>query len=207
MSSASSAITGFSLMASLIVAIGAQNTFVLRQGLRREHVGAVISFCVTADVLLSSIGIAGLGAALGRVPRLDAVLTSGGTVFLAWYAATAARRAFDPNALHCDEDGGRLPLRGVLTSAAAFTFLNPHVYLDTVLFIGAVGAARPSGEHVYFLLGIALASFIWFSILGYGARLFAPVFSRPSAWRVLDALVAIVMGILAIGLFLRILPG
>ncbi len=196
----SSSLAGFGLTGSLIVAVGAQNTFVLRQGLRREHVGAVVAFCIAADVLLMTAGVAGLGAAIGRVPGLTDVLTVGGAGFLAWYAVGALRRALRPDVLAADAEGGALTLKAALGRAAGFTLLNPHVYLDTVLLMGSVSAALAESQRPGFLLGASLASTAWFLALGYGARLLAPLFRRPLSWRVLDAAIAVTMATLAIGL-------
>ena len=207
MSNISSLPGGFALMASLIVAVGAQNTFVLRQGLRREHVGAVVLVCITADVLLTAAGVAGLGTAFRSVPGLAPALTCGGAAFLAWYGVAALRRALRPDVLAADAAGGALPLRAALGRAAGFTLLNPHVYLDTVLLMGSVSAALAAGERPGFLLGAALASTAWFLALGYGARLLAPLFSRPVAWRVLDGAVALTMAVLAVGLVRQAVGG
>ncbi len=191
---------GFALAAALIVAIGAQNAFVLRQGLRREHVGPVVLFCAGADAVLMTAGVAGLGAALGRAPGLVALLTLGGAAFLTWYGLAALRRAFRPGVLLATQGEQRLPLAAALWRAACFTFLNPHVYIDTVLLVGAVGTAQAAGARPSFVLGASLASAAWFSGLGYGARLLAPLFARPAAWRILDALVGAVMLTLAAAL-------
>lgn len=207
MSILSSLASGFALMASLIVAVGAQNTFVLRQGLRREHVGAVVLFCIAADVTLMSAGVAGLGAAVGRVPGLTAALTIGGAAFLAWYGWNALQRSLRPEALAAESDGAALPLRAALGRAAGFTLLNPHVYLDTVLLMGSVSAALTVEQRPGFLLGASLASASWFVALGYGARLLAPLFRRPVAWRVLDGAVAATMAVLAVSLLQQVTSG
>ena len=207
MSSLSPVAGGFALMASLIVAVGAQNTFVLRQGLRGEHVGAVVLFCIAADVTLMAAGVAGLGAAVGRVPGLSAALTAGGAAFLGWYAVAALRRSLRPGTLVAESAGGAVPLRATLGRAAGFTLLNPHVYLDTVLLLGSVSAALAAGERPGFLLGASLASASWFVALGYGARLLAPLFRRPVAWRLLDGAVALTMAILALALARQVLAG
>ena len=203
----SPAARGFALMGSLIVAVGAQNTFVLRQGLRREHVGAVVLFCVAADVTLMAAGVAGLGAAIGRVPGLTTALTVGGAGFLAWYAFGALRRAVRPDVMAADPDGRALPLRAALGRAAGFTLLNPHVYLDTVLLMGSVSAALAVDERPGFLLGASLASTAWFAALGYGARLLAPLFRKPAAWRLLDGAVAATMLVLAVLLVQQVARG
>lgn len=207
MSNMSSAASGFALMGSLIVAVGAQNTFVLQQGLRREHVGAIVLFCIAADVSLMTAGVAGLGAAVGRVPGLTSALTVGGAAFLSWYAWTALRRALRPDAMTTDPAGRALPLGVALGRAAGFTLLNPHVYLDTVLLMGSVSAALAADQRPGFLVGASLASTSWFLALGYGARLLAPLFRKPSAWRLLDGTVAATMTVLAVTLLRQVVAG
>ena len=193
-------LTGFSLSAGLIIAIGSQNAFVLRQGLRREHVGPVVAFCALADLALIAAGVAGLGAVLGRLPGLVTLLALGGAMFLGWYGLTALRRAAQPGKLVTDGAGAALTLGGALTQVAAFTLLNPHVYLDTVLLVGSVGAAQPKGAQVSFVAGAGLASLMWFAALGFGARLLAPLFARSVAWRMLDLGVGVTMIMVATGL-------
>ena len=186
--------TGFALSLGLIVAIGAQNAFVLRQGLRREHVLPVVLFCAVADALLVAVGVLGMGRVLDSLPALAPLLTLGGALFLLAYAALAWRRALNPGALHAARSGGgATPLPRVLAQTAAFTLLNPHVYVDTVLLVGAVGAQQPGAGKAAFIAGSALASAGWFVTLGAGARLLAPLFARPAAWRWLDAFVGSVM--------------
>lgn len=198
--------TGFALSATLIIAIGAQNSFVLRQGLRREHVVPIVAFCALADLTLISAGVAGLATVLGKAPALTMALTVAGTLFLLWYGLRAVRRALQPQALRA-AGGARISLRGAVVQAAAFTFLNPHVYLDTVLLMGSVGARQPADARLWFVGGAALASGAWFTALGFGARLLAPLFSRPRAWQVLDILVGATMLALAAGLVHQALGG
>ena len=186
--------TGFALSLGLIVAIGAQNAFVLRQGLRREHVLPVVLFCAAADALLVALGVLGMGRVLDSLPALAPLLTLGGALFLLAYAALAWRRALNPGALHAARaGGGTSPLPRVMAQTAAFTLLNPHVYVDTVLLVGAVGAQQPGAGKAAFVAGSALASAGWFVTLGIGARLLAPLFAQPAAWRWLDAFVGSVM--------------
>jgi L-lysine exporter family protein LysE/ArgO len=189
--------TGFVVSATLIVAIGAQNAFVLRQGIRREHVAPTVLFCVLADLVLIGAGVAGLAEVLGHAPALTVVLTVAGAAFLLWYGLNALRRAAKPQSLQASAGSERLPLRRVLAQAAGFTFLNPHVYLDTVLLVGTVGARQALDGRIAFVGGAACASFVWFTGLGFGARLLAPVFARPAAWRRLDMLVGLTMITLA----------
>lgn len=196
--------TGAVLGLTLIVAIGAQNAFVLRQGLRREHVGPIVAFCALADALLMLGGVAGLAKLLGDRPWLATVLTLGGAVFLAVYGLRALWRARKPSALNAAEGQTALSLTQALAQTAAFTLLNPHVYLDTVLLVGSVGAQWGEARW-WFAAGAAASSVLWFTSLGYGARWLAPVFARPRAWQVLDAVIGVVMLALATVLVLRLL--
>lgn len=194
--------SGFLLSAALIMAIGAQNLFVLRQGLKREHVGPVILFCGSADALLIAAGVAGVGAFLTAIPQLTFFLTIGGAAFLGWYGIKALRRMAAPEAMAVASNGN-ISLGGAMAATAGFTFLNPHVYLDTVLLMGAAGSAQPAALRPIFVAGAVAASFTWFAALGYGARLLLPLFARPMAWRVLDAIVGITMLSLAASLLMR----
>jgi L-lysine exporter family protein LysE/ArgO len=198
------AATGFALGLTLIVAIGAQNAFVLRQGLRREHVGPVVALCAACDAVLMAAGVAGLAGLLGERPALAFWLTVGGVAFLTTYGLMALKRALRPGALHAAADSGALSLRQALLTAAGFTLLNPHVYLDTVVLVGSIGAQQPVPLRLWFVLGAASASVLWFTSLGYGARLLAPLFERPRAWQVLDALIGATMLLLAGLLALRL---
>ena len=199
----SAAVTGATLGLTLIVAIGAQNAFVLRQGLRREHVGLIVAFCAAADALLMIAGVAGLAQLLGDRPALALWLTAGGAIFLAIYGLRALRRALKPAALQAAEGTAAITLPQALVQTAAFTLLNPHVYLDTVVLVGTVGAQMGQARW-WFAGGAAGASVLWFTSLGYGARLLAPVFARPRAWQVLDALIGVTMLLLS-GLLWRAL--
>ncbi len=189
---------GFGLCATLIVAIGAQNAFVLRQGLRREHVGPIVALCILLDALLMAAGVFGL-AGLSRLSPwvLDALLVSG-VAFLLVYGWSAARRAWSPGLLAVDPSRSpRQPLALVLGQTLAMTLLNPHTFLDTVVLVGAVGAQQPAAQQFSFWLGAVGASSAWFVLLGFGARMLTPVFARPLAWRCLDGLVAATMWSLA----------
>ncbi|HEV7256886.1 MAG TPA: LysE family transporter [Bosea sp. (in: a-proteobacteria)] len=191
---------GFALSAGLIVAIGAQNMFVLRQGLKREHVWPIVLFCAAADAALIVAGVNGLGSALAVVPGLAFALSLGGSAFLAWYGISALRRAASSSALIVEQAAG-ISLKAALAGTAAFTFLNPHVYIDTVMLMGAVGTSLPVAERTPFMIGAASASFAWFAGLGFGARFLAPFFSRPAAWRGLDVAIGILMLALSVSLF------
>ncbi|QIK75339.1 LysE/ArgO family amino acid transporter [Nocardioides piscis] len=194
------ALTGFGTGLSLIVAIGAQNAFVLRQGIRREHVLAVAALCAAADAALIVAGVLGIGTVVERAPLALDVLRWGGVVFLLGYAALALRRAARPHHLRVNGQGAGAGLRAALVTAAALTFLNPHVYLDTVLLLGSIANQHGSSGRWVFAAGAVTASVLWFFGLAYGARTLAPVFERPAAWRVLDGLIAVVMVAIALGL-------
>jgi L-lysine exporter family protein LysE/ArgO len=191
-------VQGMVLGLGLIVAIGAQNAFVLRQGLRREHVGSVVAFCAVADAALITAGVFGMAQALGDWPALARALALGGAAFLAVYGWRALQRARQANALDVTNTGQGLSRRAALAQAAAFTLLNPHVYLDTVLLVGSIGAQQPAPLQGWFAAGASAASLLWFSALGFGARWLAPWFARPRAWQVLDALIGVTMWVLSL---------
>ena len=202
-------IQGLVLSLGLIVAIGAQNAFVLRQGLRREHVGSIVLFCALADALLITAGVMGMARALGESPGLARALALAGAVFLTLYGWRALQRARPASRLTASEDGAGLTRGAALAQAAAFTLLNPHVYLDTVLLVGSIGAQQPAGMQPWFIAGASAASLGWFTSLGFGARWLAPWFARPRAWQVLDALIGLTMWVLAALLLRHVLriPG
>jgi L-lysine exporter family protein LysE/ArgO len=192
----SAGLSGFLLGGSLIIAIGAQNAFVLRQGLKREFVFVVCLICSLSDALLIAAGVAGLGALVQRSETAIQIVTIGGALFLFAYGALAFFRAAQPGAL--DASGEKAGTLGAAVLAAlAFTFLNPHVYLDTVLLLGSLSGRYSGGARLAYGIGAALASFTWFFGLGYGARILAPLFARQSAWRVLDIGVGVVMWLIA----------
>jgi L-lysine exporter family protein LysE/ArgO len=193
------AASGLGLGLALIIAIGAQNAFVLRQGLRGEHVVAVVAVCALSDLVLIAAGIAGTGALLDAAPEAVMVIRWAGAAFLLGYGALAARRALRPAGALTTEAAQRTPLLPTVLTASALTWLNPHVYLDTVVLLGSV-AATQGDLRWHFGAGAAVGSLLWFSALGAGGRLLRPVFARPGAWRVLDAGIALVMVVLAIGL-------
>lgn len=190
--------SGLATGLALIVAIGSQNAFVLRCGIRREHVLPIVAFCAISDAVLIAAGVGGTGALMrGNALLMDAT-RYGGALFLASYGLLAARRAWHGEQLLLDAQGSS-SLGAALAACFAFTFLNPHVYLDTVVLLGSV--ANQHGEARWtFGVGAMCGSLLWFSALGFGARLLAPWFARPLAWRLLDGLIALVMGTLAYGL-------
>ncbi|MCQ0970848.1 LysE/ArgO family amino acid transporter [Paracoccus sp. TK19116] len=196
-----SAIAGLLTGLSLIVAIGAQNAFVLKQGLMRQHVLAVCLFCAISDAVLIAAGVAGAGAIAARAPWFLILMRWGGAAFLIWYGARAALSAWRGGETLRAAGAPPAPLAVTLTTIAALTWLNPHVYLDTVVLLGSISAQSP--DRLAFALGAMSGSFLFFFSLGYGARLLAPVFARSAAWRVLDALIAAVMWSIAAGLILH----
>ncbi|MCB1471696.1 MAG: amino acid transporter [Rhodobiaceae bacterium] len=191
--------TGLLVGLGLIVAIGAQNAFVLRQGLLREHVVPVILVCALSDLILIAAGVLGLGTLISQSPVLIRIATWGGAGFLLVYAGLALRRAMAPESLRPAANEGN-SLRAVVVAALLFTWLNPHVYLDTVVLFGSLSASYDGAGRVAFWCGGSLASIAWFSLLGGGARFLAPLFSRPVSWRILDLAIAAVMVAIAISL-------
>jgi L-lysine exporter family protein LysE/ArgO len=196
-----SLLAGLGLGLSLIVAIGAQNAFVLRQGLRREHVLVVVVICALSDAVLIALGIAGLGALIQQADWLLVVVRIAGAAFLIWYGVRSAMRAFRPATLDADPAGNPISLRTAVATVLALTWLNPHVYLDTVVLLGSIGATH-GDTRWWFAAGAALGSVLWFSALGFGSRMLRPLFARPVSWRVLDGLIAIVMIGIAVSLLL-----
>lgn len=192
-------LSGLALGLALIVAIGAQNLHVLRQGLRREHVAGVVAICAASDIALIIVGSAGVGRVIASRPLLLTTATVGGVAVVSWYGLQAARRAWRPQSLRTDEAGTAVPWPRVAATTMALTWLNPHVYLDTVVLVGSVSATFGAGAG-WFTLGAGVASVVWFTLLGFGAALVAGAFSRPGTWRVFDAVVALVMGSVAVKL-------
>jgi L-lysine exporter family protein LysE/ArgO len=187
-------LTGF----ALIVAIGAQNAFVLRQGIRGEHIGAVILTCLLCDVVGIAAGVTGLGAVLSRWPAVVPVATIGGGIYLLAFGAHAAFRAWRPESLEAGEHTP-MSLRAAVLMALAMAWLNPHFYLDTMLMLGTVANAFGDARW-WFFAGTLSASTIWFVGLGLGARALRGFFARPAAWRALDSVIALFMGGLGVGL-------
>ncbi len=189
----SAAVAGFVTGAGLIIAIGAQNAFVLRQGLQRSHVGLVVAVCALSDIALILLGVAGIGALVLQWPQLLQVLRFGGAAFLAWYGLLAAQRAWRGVGALTADQGNEKSWRHVLLACLAFTFLNPHVYLDTMVLVGSLSTRYPGMVQWAFGLGACAASVVWFASLGFGARLLQPVFRKPNAWRMLDGCIAVFM--------------
>jgi L-lysine exporter family protein LysE/ArgO len=191
-------LVGFLACFALIAAIGAQNAFVLRQGIRREHVLPVVAMCAISDIVLIAAGIAGVGALIGAHPGAINVAKFGGAAFIVGYGLLAAKRAWQPSAL-TPSDAAPARLVEVLMTCAAMTFLNPHVYLDTVVLLGALANENPD-ERWLFGVGAAAASSVWFTGLGLGARRLADLFATPRTWRILDGLIAGTMIALGVSL-------
>ncbi|MBA2694906.1 MAG: LysE family transporter [Actinobacteria bacterium] len=184
----------------LIIAIGAQNAFVLRQGLLREHVGLVVTFCVVSDILLIGMAVAGVGVALDAWPALLPLARWAGGLFVIGYGLTCAWRARHPRALRAEGEGAGSARRAVLT-VAALTWLNPHLYLD-ILMLGTIANSHGDPGRWWFFVDLLLASTTWFLALGYGARGLRRFFARPRSWQLLDAAIAVVMITLGLSLLL-----
>jgi L-lysine exporter family protein LysE/ArgO len=178
---------------ALIVAIGTQNAFVLRQGIRGEHVAAVVLICAASEAVLIAAGVAGVGALIKQAPLVVDVARFAGAAFLLAYGAMAARRAIRPGALQASGSPAAASAGGAIATVLALTWLNPHVYVDTVLLLGSVANQQGPGLRWWFGAGAVAASIIWFSALGFGARALRPFFARPSSWRVLDGVIAVIM--------------
>ncbi len=190
--------SGYRLGLSLIVAIGAQNAFVLRQGLRREHVLAVIMICACSDAFLIAVGVAGFDALTALLPGVVGAMRWGGAAFLIYYGLRSLWSAWQGAETLLAAENGRQSLRAAVTTCLALTWLNPHVYLDTVVLLGSISA---SYDHkLLFAMGAISASFSFFFMLGFGARLLAPLFARPLTWRILDLGIAALMFSIAFAL-------
>jgi len=192
-------LAGFTICLSLIASIGAQNLYVLRQAVHGQHVRACVALCVASDALLIGAGVAGMAQLLGQAPRLAHYLTLGGVLFLVAYGLFAWHRAlFAPGAgLAVGQSGVERGLLGVLGTLAAFTLLNPHVYLDTVVLVGSIGARQEGALKWVFVAGAATASLLWFVLLALAGRRLQGLFASPRAWRVLDAGTGAMMFVLA----------
>lgn len=196
-------LSGLGTGAGLIIAIGAQNAFVLRQGLLRQHVLPVVLVCIGGDILCICAGVAGMGALIRTNEWLLEFFRWGGALFLTVYGISAARRAASGNGSMEISEVGAGSFMKAITSCLAFTFLNPHVYLDTVVLLGSIAAQYGEDLKWTFASGALTASVLWFTGLGFGARLLLPIFQNPRAWRILDSLIALVMWAIALTLVLN----
>ncbi|CAM3841037.1 Arginine exporter protein ArgO [Vibrio aerogenes CECT 7868] len=197
-----SVIAGFGTGAGLIVSIGSQNAFVLRQGLQCQHVGLIVATCIFADILLISCGVAGIGFIVQQWPVVLDIFRFGGAAFLGVNAFHSAVRAWKGTSGLTPASELTVNRNQVLFACLGYTFLNPHVYLDTMIMIGSLSSSYSGFAQWGFGLGAILASIVWFISLGYGSKLLLPVFRSPVAWRILDALVAILLMTLSVMLLL-----
>lgn len=186
---------------SLVAVIGAQGTFVLRQGIMGRHITPILVFCILSDALMIGLGVVGLGALLDAAPWFIEVFRYVGAVFLAWFGFEAGRRVFTPHSIVVDdEQGDSQSLKAALLTTAAVTYLNPHAWLDTTILLGSLANAQGDPGRWWYYLGCCCGSLIWFLVLGYGSRLLRPLFARPSAWRVLDGATVLLMAYLVFNL-------
>ena len=191
-------IQGFILGASLIIAIGSQNAFVLRQGLRKEYVFTICTICFLCDALLISLGVGGVGKLIATSQTLMMIARWGGALFLIFYAIRSFCSAFKREALEVDKSKTLTSgLTWVIATTFALTLLNPHVYLDTVILLGSIAGQYPETERLGFAIGAVLASMIWFYGIGYGARILTPFFQKQVSWKILDVLIGAVMCLIA----------
>ncbi|MFZ6875576.1 LysE/ArgO family amino acid transporter [Undibacterium sp. Di27W] len=193
---------GMGMSAGLIVAIGSQNAHVLRMGLRKQHVALTVMICIVCEMLLILAGVAGVGGAINSQPALLAIARWGGAAFLIWYGLRSLRAALGQQSLQATAGDLGLTAGKAALAVLGATLLNPHTYLDTVVLLGAIGGQQPGDGKYWFALGAVLNAAIWFATLGFGARLLAPWFAKPMAWRILDSLVGLVMLMLALNLLL-----
>jgi L-lysine exporter family protein LysE/ArgO len=192
---------GMGLCASLIMAIGAQNAFILRQGITRKHIFTAAITCISCDILLMSAGVLGMGKILQSLPQLQVWMAWAGAAFVFWFGWQSLQKAFRPSAMVVDmQNQGIQTAKGVVIAALGFSLLNPHAILDTVVLVGGIGAQQEAADRPMFLLGAISFSGFWFFSLAFGASKLAPLFAKPVAWRVLDVLIALMMGAIGISL-------
>jgi len=196
-------IQGFLMGAGLIIAIGAQNAFVLKQGIKGEHRSVVALICALSDAVLITAGISGMGYLFTQHPLITKYTAFGGALYLAWFSFRSFRSAIKGESMEISGNGGSsMTLKNAVITTLALTYLNPHVYLDTVVMLGGFGASRPSGLRPFFGLGAASASFIWFFSLAFSGRILAPLFRKKISWRILDTGIGIVMAYITYSLVL-----
>lgn len=193
-------LNGFTLCLALIVVIGAQNGVILRQGLKREYVLPLVTFCIVVDVALTAIGVFGISLALDQNSSAMTVVKLVGALFIGGYGVTALRRVFTSMQLDIGDTGQSERFLPIFLQLVSFTLLNPHVYLDTVMLIGSVGASYPITEKFWFIGGVGSASTLWFVALGYGSRILTPLFRSDKSWKILDAMVGFTMLVLSLSL-------
>ena len=190
---------GFGIGGGLIVAIGAQNAYVLSQAVRKNYLLTIPLICIACDAVLIAAGVSGVGTLVASNPRFTGLATWGGAVFLGWYGARAFWSAFKGASLEADSEAAP-SLKAAVLATLAVTLLNPHVYLDTILLLGSVSGQYSQTGRILFGAGAVSASIIWFLALSFGGQMLAPLFRRPLAWRVLDGLVGVVMWTIALSL-------
>jgi len=196
-------IQGFLMGAGLIIAIGAQNAFVLKQGIKGEHRSAVALICALSDAVLITAGISGMGYLFTRHPLITKYAAFGGAMYLAWFSFRSFRSALKGESMEINGNGGSsMKLKTAVITTLALTYLNPHVYLDTVVMLGGYGASRPAGVRPFFGLGAASASFIWFFSLAFSGKILAPLFRKKISWRILDTAIGLVMAYITYSLVL-----
>lgn len=195
---------GFGASLTLIVAIGAQNAYLLRLGVegRGRILATVVLICALSDAILIAAGVAGIGAVIEAAPVAVDLVRVFGAIFLISYGVLAARRSISPQAMTVEETPADASMKAIVLTTLALTWLNPHVYLDTVMLLGSIANQQGDTDRWWWAAGAIVASFTWFFLLGYGARLLKPLFARPAAWRVLDGLIAAIMTGLGVGLIL-----
>ncbi len=186
-------LTGLLIGGSLIIAIGAQNAYVLKQGLLKSHIFIICLICALSDAILIAIGTSGVGKIVENHPEWLRIITWLGAIYLTVYGLSSIRASFNSETLKAASQNSKQNTKTIITTVLALTFLNPHVYLDTVLLIGSVASPYTDNDHYYFTFGAISASFIWFFSLGYGARLLLPIFARPASWRILNIVIALIM--------------
>ena len=199
----SSIIEGFVMGAGLIIAIGAQNAFVLKQGIKGEHRSAIAWICALSDAFLIASGIAGMGYIFSSHPLITKAVSIAGAAYLLWFAFRCFHSAFKGESMDINgEVSASLSLKNAVITTLALTYLNPHVYLDTVVMLGGFGAARSPEIRPFFGLGAVSASFIWFFTLAYSGKIIAPLFRKQISWRILDTVIGFVMIYITIKLVL-----
>lgn len=191
---------GFIIMSGLIVAIGAQNAFVLKQGIQQNHVGLIALICASIDAILISVGVGGLGAIIASNEIVLMVSRWGGAIFLTCYGLRSFWMAFKNQSLKIDSKGQKLSLKKLILMSLAVSLLNPHVYIDTCMLIGSVGAQFPAEQRPFFAFGASLVSFLWFFTIGYGAKSLIPLFKKPTAWKIFDCIAGAMMICIAVSL-------
>jgi L-lysine exporter family protein LysE/ArgO len=192
-------LSGFALSFGLILAIGAQNAFILKQGLKREYAFILCLICAISDALLIAFGVFGFALMANILPAIDMIARVAGAIFLLAYGAISFYKAFNNNESLSASGASKTTLVSAVLTCLALTWLNPHVYLDTFVLLGAISTQYPD-EQYQFALGAVLASFVFFFSLGYGARFLAPIFNKPKAWRVLEFVIGCIMWLIAISL-------